>query len=332
MKNLNRRSARVTLGILLLWMLAGCGKSEEANGTSGAAKPTTTKSGAPVSSKTFRVGVSLLKEDDEFYQVLKKAMQDEAAANNLELDIQSANNDLKKQTDQVDNFLTQQVDAIILCPVNSDGVAGAVQKANEAKVPVFTADIAAHGGEVVSHIASDNKQGGRLIAAKLIKLLNGKGSVAIIGYPEVTSVADRVAGFREEIAKSAPGINIVEEQSARGERAKANEVAANLLLKHGKALNALFGINDNTALGAQAAAEQAKRNDLIIVGYDGAKEAQESIKDPKRLLKADAVQYPDQIGKTAIETVAKYLKGDKSVPKLVPVPCGVMDKETIQRN
>src|SRR5262249_40565227 len=158
---------------------------------------------------------------------------------------------------------------------------------------------------------SDNKQGGRLIAAKLIKLLNGKGSVAIIGYPEVTSVADRVAGFREEIAKSAPGIHIVEEQSARGERAEANKIAANLLLKHGKALNAIFGINDNTALGAQAAAEQAGRTDLIIVGYDGAKEAQDSIRDPKKLLKADAVQYPDQIGKTTIETVAKYLKGDK---------------------
>lgn len=318
-----KRCLRLIALLVLIVALGACGRSEE--GRNGA----TAGRSADASGKAFRVGVSLLKEDDEFYQVLKQAMLDTAKKHNIELDIQSAGNDLKRQTDQVDNFLAQQVDAIILCPVNSEGVAGAVRKANEARIPVFTADIAAHGGEVVSHIASDNRQGGRLIAAKLVELLKGRGNVVIIGYPEVTSVADRVAGFREEIAKS-PGIRILEEQSARGERARAETVATNLLLKHGKQVHAIFGINDNTALGAQAAAENAGRTDLIIVGYDGAKEAQDSIRDPKRLLKADAVQYPDKIGQTTIETVARYLKGDTHLPKIIPVPCGVMDRETLK--
>jgi len=275
-----------------------------------------------------RVGVSLLKEDDEFYQVLKAAFQEAATKAGLEALIQSANGNLQRQTDQVDNFIAQKVDAIVLCPVDSSGVVGAVKRANAAGIPVFTADIAAKGGEVVSHIASDNRDGGRQVARKLAELLGGKGNVAIIGFPEVTSVADRVAGFREELAKH-PGIKIVEEVSARGQRAEAQKAAQNLLLKHGRSLRALFGINDNTALGAQAAAEQAGRTDLVIVGYDGSREALESIRNPRKLLKADAVQYPEKIGAAAADAVARYLKGDRTLPRVIPVPCGVVDAASL---
>ncbi len=296
-------------------LLAGCGKGSAPSAPGGGQ-----------AAKRYRVGVTLLKEDDEFYQVMKKAMQDAAAKQAIDLDIQSANNDLKRQTDQIDNFITQQDDAIILCPVNSTGVAGAVKKAAATKIPVFTADIKAEGAPVVCHIASDNRQGGRLVADRLVQLLHGKGNVAIIDFPEVTSVSDRVAGFKEELASKAPAIAIVDDQSGKGERARSADIAANMLLKHGRQLNAIFGINDNTALGAQAAAEQAGRTDLLIVGYDGSKEAVESIHNPKRLLKADAVQYPDRIGTQTINVVVRYLHGDRNIPSSIPVECGIIDK------
>src|SRR5205085_1432002 len=108
------------------------------------------------------IGVTLLAKSDVFYQTLEKALRDEAAAKGFNLDVQSAEKQLDTQQNQIENFITKRVSAIIVCPVDSKTIAGAIRQANKAKIPVFAADIAAEGGNVVSHIASDNIMGGRL--------------------------------------------------------------------------------------------------------------------------------------------------------------------------
>ena len=108
--------------------------------------------------------------------------------------------DIGRQISQIEDFVTQKVDAIIVCPVDSRGIGKGIKTANAAGIPVFTADIAALEGEVVCHIASDNIAGGKLAGDYLAKLLNGKGQVAIINQPIVTSTLDRVQGFREALA------------------------------------------------------------------------------------------------------------------------------------
>lgn len=273
------------------------------------------------------IGAALLTQSHVFYQDLVKAMQEEAAKHGYTLDVQYAEFSGAKQNDQMDTFILQGVDAIVVAPTDSAGIAPVIAEARAKGIPVFTADIAAHGADVVSHIASDNVQGGRLVAEYLAKLLGGKGKVAIIDHPEAASVQERVRGFEEVIAKY-PDMQIVQRVQGGGQRDKALQAAQDLLPAHPD-LNAIFGINDDSALGALAAVEAAGlENRIVIVGYDGTPEARDAIRRGTAL-KADTVQFPENIGRTTIQTIADHFAG-KEVPKVVPVEVGIIDAESLK--
>ncbi len=272
------------------------------------------------------VGASLLTQSHQFYRDLVGAMEETAAEKGITLRIQYAEFNGPKQVNQLETFVQQGVDAVIVAPKDSAGIAPAIQDVQAAGIPVFTVDIAAHGVDVVSHIASDNVQGGRLIGEYLAKLLNGNGKVAIIDQPETASVQERVAGFDEALAQY-PEIEIVQRAPGGGVRDKAMRAAMDVIQANPD-LDAIFGINDDSALGALAALESAGLQDkVIIVGYDGTPEAREAILSGKAL-KADTVQHPVEIGKTTIETIAAHFAGEE-VPKVIPVQVNVIDRESL---
>ena len=321
------RTIFVALFALLLAALlfAGCAGRQNTRAAapgSSAGEPSGPTATAP---KGTVIGVSLLTKGHPFYQQLESAMREEAKKEGITLRVQSAEMDLSTQTAQVEDFITQKVSAIVVCPVDSKSIAGAIRKANQAKIPVFTADIAAQGGDVVSHIASDNVAGGRLAGEYMVKLLGGKGTVVIVNHPVVASVQDRVKGFKEAIARS--NIKIVADQAGDGVRDKSMAVTENLLQKH-RDLNGIFAINDSTALGCLAAVRQSKRDNVVIVGYDGDPEARQEIAAGSPL-KADAVQYPRETGKVTIQTIAKSLNGEE-VPKIVPIEVGMIDQASLK--
>lgn len=309
-----RLLAIAAIGIAACLLLASCSSKGKTEKTASGGKMKT-------------VGVTLLTEEHPFYRELKAAFVEECKVRNLNPIILSCNMDLPTQTTQVENFITQGVSAMVVCPAESAGIAGAVRKANAAEIPVFTADIAAQGGKIVSHIASDNVAGGKLAGEYMAKALDGKGDVAIVDYPTVQSVQDRVKGFKEAIAKY-PGIKIVDDQAAEGKRDFAVTVTENILQKHPK-LNGVFAINDSSALGALAAIDQSGRKDIVLVGYDGDPEARQKISGGSAL-KADAVQYPREIGKAAADAVADYLAG-KNVAAFVPVRVGLIDQASLKK-
>ena len=272
------RSFSMLLVFCGLAFAAGCGK----------------KDAAPVTGGRQRVvGVTLRTRSHDFYKDLEEGLLDEAAKSHLKLIVQSAETDPTVQAKQIEDFITQRVDAIVVIPCESDTVAGSLRAAAEAKIPVFTADIAANGAQIVSHVASDNHQGGRLAGERMTKLLAGKGKVLIIDHPSVTSVQDRTRGFKQEIARH-PAMQIVGEPSAGGERVKAQSVMEDALTRYPD-IDGVFGINDDSALGALRAAEAAGKTKIVIIGYDATPEAQAAIKRGSAL-RADVVQYPKQIG------------------------------------
>jgi ribose transport system substrate-binding protein len=272
------------------------------------------------------IGASLLTQTHIFYQDMVKAMKKEAAKRDLRLRLQYAEFDSRKQNDQIETFIAQGVDAIIVAPTDSSGVTPVIAEARSRGIPVFTADIAAHGADVVSHIASDNERGGELLAEYLAEALSGKGKIGIIDHPTVASVQDRTQGFEKVIAKY-PDMEIVQRVPGEGQRDKALNAAQNLLQAHPD-LDAIFGINDDSALGALAAVESAGLEDkIIIVGFDGTPEARKAIAKGTAL-KADAVQYPDKIGIRTIEIIATVLNGE-AVPGVVPVDVGLIDQASL---
>ena len=273
-----------------------------------------------------QVGVTLLTEAHVFYQDLKQGMLAAADSLGVDLHIVAGEWDLARQTAQVQSFLTRKMDAIVIAPVNSSGIVSAVEEARAAGVPVFTADIAADGGGVVAHIASDNRQGGRLLGEFLAARLGGRGAVAVLDQPTITSVQERVAGFREALANY-PGIVIVAAPAVeRGLRDVAKQKTDNLLTA-GRPLDAIFGSNDDCALGALAAVQASGREGVVIVGYDATPEARSAIAGGTPLL-ADAVQHPAEIGRRTVETVAAHLRGE-TVPPVIAVPVSLVTRDSL---
>lgn len=252
------------------------------------------------------VGVTLLNKQDVFYQELEAGMRDAATRLGIKILVQSAEKDLAEQTAQIENFIVRGVDAVIVCPVDSRGIAQALKRAAAAGVAIFTADIAAEGVDVVAHVASDNVQGGRLAGEFLAGQLGGSGAVAVVDHPEVTSVQDRVEGFLEAL-EAHPGVTLVARPSAQGRRDLALDVATGMLQAHPE-VRGVFAINDETALGVLSALQALGRDDVVVVGYDAIPEARRAIREGSPL-RADVIQHPHDMGARVVQAVVDHLNG-----------------------
>ncbi len=301
---MKRALARIALPLVVAAALAAC-----SHGTSqSSASPA---SGAPAGRKT--IGVSIQNREAQFYQDMESGMRSEAAKYGYGLIVVDASRDNAKQQSQVEDFISKRVDAIVLTPYDSQAIGSAIAEANAAGIPVFTADIASTSsqGHVVAHIASDNVQGG-FQAGTLICQAVKSGSIAIIDEPEVTSVQDRVKGFKQAIAQHCPSVTIVADVDSGGTRDKASSDTGDILQAH-RDLKGIFGINDDSALGALAAVRAAGLTGKIaIVGYDATPEARTAIGNGE--MYGDAIQYPAKIGSTTIDVIANYFAGKKPAP------------------
>jgi ribose transport system substrate-binding protein len=278
-----------------------------------------------VAAKRPVIGVSLLTQTHSFFKDLEDGLREEAAKRSIDLVVVACEMDPAKQAAQIEDFVAQRVAAILLAPCDSNAVVPQLAAPERAGIPVFTADIAARGGRIVSHVASDNVQGGRLAARALAGFMGEQGKVLIIDHPTVASVQDRVRGFDEEM-KHHPGITVIGRPSADGQRARAMAVMEDALQAN-RDLKGVFGINDDSALGATAVLDAAGRTDVVVVGYDASPEAQAAMKTGGPL-KAEVVQDPRKIGRTAIEMIAKHLAGE-AVPPVVAVEVGLVNAQTL---
>ena len=253
-------------------------------------------------------------------------MKSEAVKYGYTVSVVDASRDNSKQQSQVEDFISQKVAAIVLTPYDSQAIGSAIVEANSANIPVFTADIAnaSSQGKVVTHIASDNVQGGGQ-AGKLMCAALGSagGSVAILDEPEVTSVQDRVKGFKAALASGCPSVKIVADIDGGGERAKASSAMEDILQSH-KDLKGVFGINDDSALGAATAVSGAGLTGKVaVIGYDATPEARAAIK--AGTMYGDAIQHPDQIGSKTIDAIHDFFAG-KTPPAKIAVPVGTFTK------
>lgn len=298
---------------LLAGLLAGCGVGDHAEHK---AKPV--------------IGVSLLTMTNPFFKEIADAIKAEAAKDGYEVVITSGDLDPAKQKDQVKDFLVRKVNAIVLTPCDSKAIGTSIAEANAAGMPVFTADVAClvKDVKVVTHVATDNYEGGKVAGRAMVELLGGKGNIAIIDHPEVESVILRAKGFLEEVQK-ASGIKVVAQLPGSGARDKSFAVAQDILQGHPN-LDAFFAINDPSALGAVAAIEKAGKSGKInVIGFDGQLEARQAVKDGK--MYATVMQYPKQIGTMTVQAIAKYMAGEKPTPQML-IPTGIYRLSDAQKD
>ncbi len=329
---------RYLFGLLLVGAIAvvGCGESntDSSDTSSGDAG-----SAAGAGSEEFKgtIGYSALTLTNPFFKVIADSMTEEAAKHGYEVVVVSGDQDVKKQSDQIDDFIVKGVSAIVLNPCDSKSIGQAIKKANAAGIPVFTNDIKFDGddGDVECHVATDNFQGGKLAGEAMVKLLGeAGGKVLIVDYPDVESCQLRTKGFHEVLdahnAKDgAAKIEVVATLNGKGARDAGYSVAKDAIVAHPD-LSAIFAINDPSALGARTALEEAGKQDQVtIIGFDGAKAGKEAILEGKIL--CDPIQFPDQMGRTTIEMILKYFAGDE-VPEEVLIPSKLYYKEDAEKD
>ena len=316
MKNSRLLFAALALGLLAAACSSNTSSSSSTTSTAGAQA-----SGGPAS-KT--IGVSIQDSEAQFYQQMQAGMQNEAQKVGYKVVFVDANRDNARQQQQVEDFISRKVDAIVLTPYDSKAIGSAIVEANKANVPVFTADIAnaSKQGTVIAHIASNNEQGGEQAGQLMCKALPAGGSVAILDQPEVTSVQDRVKGFKAALAQHCPNVKVVADTDSNGSRTKASNDMSDLLQAHSD-LKGVFGINDDSALGAVTAIQTANKSGIAVIGYDATPDARAAIKNGQ--IFGDAIQHPDQIGKLTIDAIRDYFNG-KKVAKVYAVPVGTFTK------
>lgn len=263
------------------------------------------------------VGVSLLTQEIQFHREIKLGLEKAAREAGFALALTVAEFRAADQAIQVARFAARkEVDAIVLTPCDSGSVGIPIEQANRAGIPVVTLDIAdtSGRGRVVTHVASDNLAGGRKAAELMVKALNGRGKVLVTTHPGVTSMADRVRGFKEVLAAN-QGMQLVGEVPVWNEpRKECAAVLGQMLARI--SVDGVFGGNDEFAMGALAAVEAAgKLGKVVIVGYDGTEEARAEIQRGR--IYGDIVQHPAEMAALSIRAIRDHLAG-KSLPPFLP--------------
>ena len=278
------------------------------------------------SEDSITLALTLMTYNNPFFVALKDAASNTAREHGVTLIEHDANFDIASQLGAIENFLIQGVDAILLNPVDSAAVVTAVEAANQKGVPVICVDVKADGGKLATFIASDNEKLGMMSGQYIASRLGGKGRIAIVGHPFVSSGLSRQNGLKK-VLNSYPEIELVTEQPCRGERVKALEVAENILQAHPD-IDAIWAINDPSALGCVAAIEAAGLSDRIFVtGIDGSPEAASTLKTSK-VFAATAAQYPQRMGRRGVEAALKAIAGER-LPEFQPVEGTLLTAENV---
>ncbi|MGF9880163.1 ribose ABC transporter substrate-binding protein RbsB [Bacillus albus] len=267
--------------------------------------------------KTIKVGFSVSTLNNPFFVTLKKGAEKKAKESGIELIAVDAQNDAAKQTNDVEDLIQKGVDVVVINPTDSDAVASAVSAAN---VPVITVDRVANSGKVVSHIASNNIEGGQMASDYMRELVGDGANVAELeGIPGSSAARERGKGFHNVADKS---LKIVAKQAADFDRAKGLSVMENILQANVD-IKAVFAHNDEMALGALEALKSAGKTDVFVVGFDATEDAVKAVKDGR--MAATVAQKPELIGEKAMQTAKEITQG-KKVDKSIPIELELIKK------
>lgn len=296
----------------LAFGLAACSKEGPSSSSDAAASGAS----APAAGGAVVVGLSISTLNNPFFVSLKKGAEDEAKKDGVTLITVDAQNDPARQQASVEDLIQKKVNVILINPTDSSAVANVVKEATDKGIKVVSLDRSVNGAEVSSHIASDNKAGGKMAADFLADKLGGKGNIVELqGIPGSSAANERGAGFDDEAAAKG-GVKIVTKQPADFDRAKGLSVMENIIQSN-KDIQGVFAQNDEMALGAVKALQAAGLKNVAVVGFDATDDAIAAVKAGQ--MAATVQQQPELIGQYGVQTAKKLVDG-QPVDKFIPVP------------
>ena len=268
------------------------------------------------------IGVSMALFDDNFLTVVRASMKARAQQLDAAIQFEDAQNDIGRQLNQVQNFIAQKVDAIIVNPVDTDATPRMTRLAVAARIPLvyvnrLPADKQLPAG--VAFVGSDETQSGTLQMLEVCRLLHGKGDIVIMmGELTNQSARQRTQDVYDVIARpQCHGIQVLAKQTANWKRTEAADLMTNWL-SAGLRPQAVVANDDEMGIGAIQSLKQAKLlSATVVAGIDATADGLAALKAGD--LKATVFQNAAAQGTGAVDTALKLARGEK-VASFVWVP------------
>lgn len=285
----SRRRTALTVALVACLAAAGC-------------KPRTSASGP----HPITIGASLLNLSAEYIARLDHAMRTEAGKQGVKLIDNDAQLSANRQIEQVDSFVAQHVDAVILNPCQVDGSSPAVTDARQAGIPIINVNSETRATPT-AFVGSDDADAGRMAMQFIAQRLHGRGNLVIIEGPMGQAAQMKRHAGAETVLAQNPGLKVLATQAADWDRAKAMNLMENWIESYHGRINAVFAENDEMAMGALLALEQAGlKKHVVVIGVDGIHDALEAVKAGR--LDATIFQDANGQGRQAVDVALAIVR------------------------
>lgn len=276
--------------------------------------------------KIEQIGLMVQDMSNPFFAAMEKGAKEAAAEIGATLNTQDAQLDLANQNTQIDAFIQQGVDLIVISAVDQAGIAPAIERAKAAGIIVMAVDTPAVGADAV--FQTNAVQAGEVSCTYLFDEMGGKGEVLLVDGTPIQTIIDRITGCKN-VAANYPDIKIVGQQASRNDRASGMSVTTDMLTAHPD-VTGIFGMNDPSALGAVLAVEQAgKSTQIKVTGVDGSPEAVQELNREGSPFIGTATQNPGEMVRQAVKAAVAITEGHALTETNVLIPSVLVTRDNV---
>ncbi|MGI5439480.1 ABC transporter substrate-binding protein [Streptomyces shenzhenensis] len=313
MKSITRQRFIIAMTALTaLSLAAGCTSGDSQSG----AKP----------QKIEKIGLLVQDMSNPFFSAMNKGAKQAAVKIGATENTQDAQLDLANQNNQIDTFIQQGVNLIIISAVDGSGIRPAIDRARQAGIIVIAVDTPAEGADAV--IMTDAVQAGEKSCTYLFKEMGGKGNILLVDGTPIQTIRDRITGCRQAM-RHFPEIKVVGHQSSKNDRASGLAVTTDMLTATPD-VQGIFGMNDPSALGAVLAVTQAhKTGQVKVTGVDGSPEGVAELKRPGSPFIGTSTQNPAEMVRRAVQVAQDILRDKPPEKKTVLIPSELITRDNV---
>ncbi|MBP6655805.1 MAG: ABC transporter substrate-binding protein [Propionivibrio sp.] len=276
--------------------------------------------------KITSIGLMVQDMSNPFFSAMERGAKRAAKSIGATVNTQDAQLDLANQNTQIDAFIQQGVNLIVISAVDESGIEPAIARAKQAGIIVIAVDTPAKGADAV--VMTDAVQAGEKSCDYLFTKLGGQGNVLLVDGTPIQTIIDRINGCKK-VAKKYPGIKIVGQQASKNDRASGLMVTTDMLTAN-PGVKGIFGMNDPSALGAVLAVEQAgKSSNIIVTGVDGSPEGVAELKRKGSPFIGTATQNPGAMVEKAVAIASDMLNGKQPAEKTILIPSVLVTRDSV---
>lgn len=276
--------------------------------------------------KIEKIGLMVQDMSNPFFSAMDKGAKDAAAKIGATENTQDAQLDLANQNNQIDTFIQQGVNLIVISAVDGSGIQPALERAKQAGIIVIAVDTAAKGADAV--VMTDAVQAGEKSCQYLFEQMGGKGNVLLVDGTPLQTIRDRITGCNNVLQKF-PNIKVVGHQASKNDRASGLAVTTDMLTATPD-VQGIFGMNDPSALGAVLAVQQAHMSDKVkVTGVDGSPQGVDELKRPGSPFIGTATQNPAEMVRKAVQIAQDIIDNKPPKDTTILIPSELVTRDSV---